>query len=48
MHYRILFLQEAEGRRVPGKLGGGTQAHLQEWLLSLAAAPHTATRHRAM
>ena len=26
----------------------GTLAYLQEWLLSLAAAPHTATRHRAM
>ena len=26
----------------------GTLAYLQEWLLSLAAAPHTATRHRPM
>ena len=46
LHYRGLFLRVAESRRVPGELGGGSLAHLQEWLLSLAAASHTATRHR--
>ena len=48
LHYRGLFLQEAEGRRLLGELEGGSLAHMQDWLLSLAAAPHTATRHRAM
>ena len=48
LHYRGLFLQEAEGRRLLGELEGGSLAHMQEWLQSLAAAPHTATRHRAM
>ena len=49
LHYRGLFLQEAKGRRVPVPvdLGGGSVSILQEWLLGLAAALHTATRQQA-
>ena len=49
LHYRDLFLQEAKGRRVPVPvdLGSGSVSILQEWLLGLAAALHTATRQQA-
>ena len=48
LHYRGLFLTEADGRRTPLELKGGTLKHLQIHLLSLTRAPHTCLRQKAM